>query len=800
MRTDFDCPAQAGQALGASPDDWQAFAHLGLTPDLLPVISDLSVPISPVSRLLALDGKTPTQIGADGLATGIAAWSQRCTTPAQIARWAADGRHGIGLVGRQVKALDIDIDDLARAAEVRELVAMVAGSLPCRTRPNSGKCLLIFRMSEPMLKSTIKTTHGMIEFLGDRQQFLLAGTHKSGVRYEWLGGLPTVIPELTSAEVDALREGLQAALGLAGGVSTDRRPKATLRARQAADVDDPAVAWLHENWEVTGEHADGMLDVRCPWAVEHTSDTGPSSTTYLPAGVGGEALAGFHCLHAHCSGRTIFDFRRAVGFDDPADVFDVVELTDDQVAEAAAAAIRNAMRPARVAAETQRERAARIGREGDHPTPTQRLMTASEMLEELVFLEEGSRVSWLRAPRVVLPFEEFKRAHAGSLEVAKNAVGRPTKVHRAILWLEHRDRKTVRGQTFAPGRPAFCLSPGGEPAQNLWKPRAAAPPADWQDLAAPFFEHVAYLVPNPAERERFLDWIAHIEQAPGTLPSTHYLLVAKQTGIGRNWLAYAMAPVFAGHTALGFDLGEALRSGFNGALSQTLLAVVDELHEGGPGGPNKPAAEKLKSMLTEATRRINPKYGRQHVEFNCARFLMFSNHEAALPLADNDRRVVVIENPNERRGADYYSRLYAMLDDPDLGAALAEAFRRRDISGFNPGEVAPMTAAKARTIRAGRSEIEQAVRDVAAEWPADCITSSRLTLEVTEALGGRTWNTQGVCVAAGLVKYPGRVKVAGVAAHVWLLRDPRGWSVRPPAAVAAEVRRGEDIANVHEFA
>jgi hypothetical protein len=427
-------------------------------------------------------------------------------------------------------------------------------------------------------------------------------------------------------------------------------------------------------------------------------------------------------------------------------------------------------------------------------------MTGSEMLEELVFIGEGSRVSLAAEPRFVLPIEEFKRFTAGSIEVAKSPSGRAAKVHRASLWVESPDRKTVRCQTFAPGRSAVCQSPDNVLAQNLWLPRRTAAPSNWHELSAPFFAHVAYLVPQESERERFLDWMAHIEQDPGTLPSTHYLLVAKQTGIGRNWLAYALARVFAGHTALGFDLGEALRSGFNGALSQTLLAVVDELHEGGPGGSNKPAAEKLKSMLTETTRRVNPKYGRQHVEFNCTRFLMFSNHEAALPLADNDRRVVVIENPGARQGPDYYQKLYALLDHPDIGAALAEAFKRRDISRFNPGEVAPMTEAKARTIRAGRSEVEQAVRDVATEWPSDCITSSRLTFEVTEALGGKTWNTQSVCVAAGLVKYPGRVKVSGSAAHVWILRDPRAWCAAPPGAVAAEVLRGQQDAEFDAFA
>lgn len=579
-------------------------------------------------------------------------------------------------------------------------------------------------------------------------------------------------------------------------VKAARAPKTP--GEHAEPIVDDVHHYLDEQGLVLAADGD-RLHVACPWADQHTSDSGTSSTSWLLAGTNDYALGHFSCRHTSHGTKTDAQYLDAIGY--VRNAFEDVVLSEEQAAAGAAAAIRNAQRPPaapRLVLETQRERAARIGREGEHTVPTQRVMTGTEMLEELMFIADGSRVSFVGEPRFVLPYEEFKRFTAGSVELTKTAAGRSAKVHRAALWVESPERKTVRCQTFAPGRAGVCVSPDNVLAQNLWRPRAAAVPADWREISAPFFEHVAYLVPEAAERERFLDWLAHIEQDPGTLPSTHYLLVAKQTGIGRNWLAYAMARVFAGHTALGFDLGEALRTGFNGALSQTLLAVVDELHEGGPGGSNKPAAEKLKSMLTEATRRVNPKYGRQHVEFNCTRFLMFSNHEAALPLADNDRRVVVIENPGMRRSGDYYARLYALLDHPDLGAALAEAFRQRDIAAFNPGEVAPMSAAKARTIRAGRSEVEQAVRDVAGEWPSDCITSSRLHLEVSEALGGKVANTQGVCVAAGLMKYPGRVKVAGRASHVWALREQRAWASAAPADVAAEVLRGVRIADRDE--
>src|SRR5581483_237452 len=106
-------------------------------------------------------------------------------------------------------------------------------------------------------------------------------------------------------------------------------------------------------------------------------------------------------------------------------------------------------------------------------------------------------------------------------------------------------------------------------------------------------------------------------------------------------------------------------------------------HEGGPGASTNLMSEKLKSLLVTPERLINPKFGRKHWEFNACRFLMFSNHVAALPLANNDRRVIVIANPTERKPAEYYSHLYTLLDQDGFGDAIAEVFRQRDISSFN---------------------------------------------------------------------------------------------------------------------
>jgi hypothetical protein len=81
---------------GARPGDWQYLADLGLTGDLLPVVSDTSAPISPRSKIKDV-GKTPSTFNRDGDVVGLKDWTQQRSTWAQVTQWAINPRLGICL-------------------------------------------------------------------------------------------------------------------------------------------------------------------------------------------------------------------------------------------------------------------------------------------------------------------------------------------------------------------------------------------------------------------------------------------------------------------------------------------------------------------------------------------------------------------------------------------------------------------------------------------------------------------------------------------------------------------------------
>lgn len=301
-------------AWGATVGEWQHFAvALGLQSDLLPVVSNPNAKISELSKMKAV-GKTPSRYNKDREAVGIPQWAQHVSSDQDITRWQRDGDLGICLQTRTVRAFDIDIDDPVHAQAVADTIALALGDLPCRSRENSGKRLLVAYMPGDFAKRIIRTEHGAIEFLATGQQFIAVGTHTSGARYSWGEALPSRIPEITPAEFEIVWQALVDAFALEDGDLRSRNGLVPVAPRKRDDMNDPVVGFLQDNGMIKEWDRDGRVHVQCPWSEEHTSDSGNSSSSWFPAGVGGFAQGHYKCLHAHCAGRTDGDFLEAIGY------------------------------------------------------------------------------------------------------------------------------------------------------------------------------------------------------------------------------------------------------------------------------------------------------------------------------------------------------------------------------------------------------------------------------------------------------------------------------------------------------
>lgn len=308
---------------GASLEEWSHWSFLlGLTQDLLPVVSNPHAVISPGSGMTGL-GKTPSRYNNARHASGILRWTQFTASADNVAQWSREPDYGICLQARTVRALDVDVTDAVLAARIHaEIDRFLRLELPCRHRSDSSRFLLAFTLPGEYRKRTIKTGNGVLEFLAGGNQFIVAGTHQSGARYTWGDSIRNGIPTLTPEQFEALWSHLAATFAVETPTETRNTPSRAFKLSEALK-NDPIAAALHVKGFVLSAGRDHSLHILCPFAGEHGANTGDSSTSYFPAHTGGFERGHFICLHAHCAGRTDSEFLAALGFDGSED-FDVM--------------------------------------------------------------------------------------------------------------------------------------------------------------------------------------------------------------------------------------------------------------------------------------------------------------------------------------------------------------------------------------------------------------------------------------------------------------------------------------------
>lgn len=435
--------------------------------------------------------------------------------------------------------------------------------------------------------------------------------------------------------------------------------------------------------------------------------------------------------------------------------------------------------------EQQRRQNVEIG-EGSEAVPTAKLHSLDEMIGRFVLITDGSMVAPIDSPRDAMSLPDFRNAMAGS-KIWIEADGKKRAFSAVNAWLEHPSRMQAATLTFRAGADRMTPAPEcGRLALNTWSPliRREAP-ADWKQRAQPFVDHIEWLWGQDADA--FLDWLAHIEQRPGELPHHGWVHVSRTHGTGRNWASSVLARVWPGHVAASLDLVALLEGSFSGRMSRKKLAIVDEIHEGGTASHRN--AQRLRQIVTEEHRLINPKYGRQRIEYNACRWLLFSNHTGALPLTEEDRRFWIVAHTQQPRSVDYYARLYALLADPLFIRSVAEWLAERNVAAFRPGARPPMNEAKLALIAVGKSETDLALKDLVDRWPSDVICAA----EMNALLGDDALKAPGTRHAmdrAGITRLERKVRLRNAQPQrVYAIRNHSHWVAAPSSEIRVEIER-----------
>jgi hypothetical protein len=307
---------------------------------------------------------------------------------------------------------------------------------------------------------------------------------------------------------------------------------------------------------------------------------------------------------------------------------------------------------------------------------------------------------WMDLETRLLMDEPRLRLEAARLGVAGAMLGGPKSVAGRLARADSGMRRVV-SLTMRPGAD-LVLEEDGQLCLNTWRPSSLVPlkGATAAD-ARVWLDHAERLIPEERERRRVLDRMAWALQNPGRKINSALVLVGDQeTGKDTFLVPFWRAIGEHNHTVVP---GESLGGSFNGYL-ETAWVLISEM----PSARRRDVYESIKGLLTTPpdTIRINRKGLEEYEIPNIVNVWITSNHEGAMALAEDDRRVEVIGTKaagplgDEDAVALYYGMLHRW-SQPGGCEAVAGFLLARDVSLFQPRARPPMTDAKRLMAREG---------------------------------------------------------------------------------------------------
>ena len=173
-------------------------------------------------------------------------------------------------------------------------------------------------------------------------------------------------------------------------------------------------------------------------------------------------------------------------------------------------------------------------------------------------------------------------------------------------------------------------------------------------------------------------------------------------------------------------------------MDKAVLTLVHEIR-----GKNRfDMTDRIKNLITEKIQHVNVKYGAQKTQEVFNNFLFMSNHEDAVAITDEDRRIDIIQIDEEAREAEYYQRYAAWNADETNLNHLYTWLMIRDLAKFNPSKRPEMTVAKKSMIDASKSDLEAVLFDAidSADGPfaRDVVQVTHIYNYLADELGFRT--------------------------------------------------------------
>jgi Family of unknown function (DUF5906) len=321
-------------------------------------------------------------------------------------------------------------------------------------------------------------------------------------------------------------------------------------------------------------------------------------------------------------------------------------------------------------------------------------------------------------------FEDFTHRYMNRY-VSRQTDEGSTKVPAGKFWLSHPDRKTYDSVVFRPNEPVVL----SDNRLNLW--RGWGVPlrkGSWKLMR----DHV-YDVLGAGDPQAGLyieRWLAYTVQHPDVVGET-VLVLQGDEGTGKGTLGRAMLRIFGLH-GLPVTQAKHLVGGFSGHLQHCCFLFLDEAFWAG----DVSAEGRLKSLITEDTVTIEPKYFAPFQVPNLLHIMMSSNNDWVVPAGPHARRYAVFKVSDKRMDDfAYFSALRSELDNGGVEAMLYDLLRL-DLDNWHPMQIyktAALMEQKARSLRGLDAWIETMLQEGSLPYGGfDGYPNRSLTQNLTE--------------------------------------------------------------------
>ncbi|MEL7684845.1 DUF5906 domain-containing protein [Citromicrobium bathyomarinum] len=260
------------------------------------------------------------------------------------------------------------------------------------------------------------------------------------------------------------------------------------------------------------------------------------------------------------------------------------------------------------------------------------------------------------------------------------------------------------GVAYLPGDKRV-IERDGRRKVNLWVPSRLR---EKEGSAWPLARILVSRLPDRADRRAVIKWGGTLRAVPKTRMEYAILLQSETQGTGKTTFANIAAEMVGEENVSRPNESILTEGNFNSHFAKKRLVIVDEIYS----GHSRKTYNRLKSPITDKKLRVNEKYQPEYEIDAFMHFIFSSNDQIAMLIDNTDRRFFVPRMAETKLPPAVWRSFYAWLGSDGLGI-IAKCAREwvEKHGAVQPGEAAPMTAAKAEMVERSKSYAMKLARE-----------------------------------------------------------------------------------------